>query len=269
MSLYADSEATTHIYETLLSGGFSAVPKLNRLPAPNYHNGNSRPPAYNAYPATQVYTVPPEVLQWNLAAVVPQNLDISNHFFRTFRKGKPKALGIVLIVAAVLQIPLGIAFVFVKQSITLFSGLPFWGAIFYIIAGSLTIAAQSKPSRCLVRGSLSLNIISTIISVVSLIINSVEMAIDGFYYYYDDGVGNTTEYHKKQIIGYILSTLLLFISLLLFCVTLSVSIFGCRSLAHAQSNVTQVFVMQKDVSTVPGPLPPSPTSSVEYDNVMY
>ncbi|XP_073453257.1 membrane-spanning 4-domains subfamily A member 4D-like isoform X5 [Aquarana catesbeiana] len=188
-------------YETILSSTQSAVPSA--VPASNvpvasfFQNISPLPPTFSIAPLTQELSVPTMAPQWQLSASIPLNMDPSLPFFQTFLKGKPKALGILVIVAAILEIGLGIALVFTRFKFTLLSGIPFWGPVFYIIAASLTLAAQKKPNVCL---------------------NGAYAAI----------------------------SLLLVINLLLFCVTISTSVFECRSLSKVQS-VTQVFVLQNDV----------------------
>ncbi|XP_075071544.1 uncharacterized protein LOC142160577 isoform X2 [Mixophyes fleayi] len=123
-------------------------------------------------------------------------------FHRTFLKGKPEALGGVLIAVGILEIALGIGLVFTFPGISLISGNPFWGGVFYIIAGSLTIPAAYQPSLCLSGG---------------LAINSI----------------------------------LVITNLLVFCVAISVAVFGCRSLGHSPQTPAQVFVIQNDFVASP------------------
>ncbi|XP_075071533.1 membrane-spanning 4-domains subfamily A member 4A-like [Mixophyes fleayi] len=233
-------------YETMPTHAFPPTPKLNTVLTTPLQNVTSRPAAYRVSPAAQEH-IPPQVSQWALA-FLPQN--ILSTVLRTFLKSKPQALGIVLIAAAILDIALGIGLAvgtglnrgFILSFI---SGISFLGTVLYIIAGSLTIAAHTKPNICLVKGSLSLNIISSIVSFISLIINSIDLALSRPYpyYRYDD---DYYRYHKEYVTACVLASLLLVIHLLVFSVSLSVSIFGCRSLSHIPTNVTQVFVMQKD-----------------------
>ncbi|XP_040290549.1 membrane-spanning 4-domains subfamily A member 4D-like isoform X2 [Bufo bufo] len=202
-----NTENPPNIYESLAGQAPSAVPYWN-TPVPTYlQNVPQQPPPYNGLPSTQVWNASTVVPQWRVANVVTPNTDPSSPFYLTFLKSKPRALGIVLIVSSILEIGLGIGLGFTCFTITLPSGIPFWGTIFYIIAGALTIAAQSKPKVCL----------------------------------------SAT---------YALQSILLVINLLIFCISLSVSIFGCRSLSKISSNSPQVFLIQNDLvsmnpSTVP------------------
>ncbi|XP_040176985.1 membrane-spanning 4-domains subfamily A member 4D-like [Rana temporaria] len=263
-------EDTSHIYETLMTRASSyetlmsrtpsyenqtrtapfAVPASNVPVASYFQNVSPQHPMYYGPPTNQNWSVPTGAPQWQLSAIIPQNKDPSLPFFQTFLKGKPKALGILVIVAAILEIGLGIALIFSSLSTTIISGITFWGPVFYIIAGSLTIAAQTKPNICLIRGSLGLNIISSIFSMTAVILNSVDFIIIQCYRFnYSSSYTNLDGYYLCQqelTRGYAVLSVLLGINLLLFCITISTSVFGCRSLSKEQ-NVNQVFVIQNDV----------------------
>ncbi|XP_075034296.1 uncharacterized protein LOC142095262 [Mixophyes fleayi] len=255
-------------YEILLHDASSGVPNMNAPLMTSVQNVIQPPPAYSISPETKASNVLSVTPQWVLATAPPQNVDSSSPFYTTFLKAKPKALGIVLIVAAVLQICLAIGLIFTLFTVSISSGIPFWGSVFYIIAGGLTIGAQCKPNICLVKGSLSLNIISSIFSFIALILNCADLATMKYYgynyYNYNDyNSSNSYYYYYRKIYqeklagAYAIQSFLLLINLLLFCVSLSVSIFGCRSLSRVQPNAPQVFMIQNDVvvsmvhSTIP------------------
>ncbi|XP_073453767.1 membrane-spanning 4-domains subfamily A member 8-like [Aquarana catesbeiana] len=171
-------------------------------------------------------------------------------------------LQILVIVAAILEIALGIALAFLVLGATLLSGIPFWGPVFYIIAGSLTLAALTKPNICLIKGSLSLNIISSIFSMIAVILNIIDLAtmqcyLYSYYYYgyYYNDYAALSLCQQKLDGGYAVLSLLLVINLLLFCVTVSTSVFECRSLSKVQPGhpVNQVFVIQNDAGRAMNP----------------
>ncbi|CAN9512626.1 unnamed protein product [Ophioblennius macclurei] len=87
-----------------------------------------------------------------------------------FRKGQPKALGTIQIMIGLITLLYGIADLvgglqFHMRSMTVGTGIFVWGALFYIISGSLTVAAGKSLNRCLINGSLGLNIIATLVAV--------------------------------------------------------------------------------------------------------
>ncbi|KAM3914057.1 membrane-spanning 4-domains subfamily A member 4D-like [Leptodactylus fuscus] len=226
--------SATHSYEALTNDVTAMAPPYI---LPQY-NVPPVPPGYNAPPDPQIWKVPTVAPQWSFAAVIPQITE-SSAFYQTFLKGRPKALGIVLISAAILQVVVGIGLFFTTFSVSLPSGIPFWGPAIYIVAGSLTIAAQTKPSICLIKGSLALNVLTIVFSVIGLVLTSVDLGIIWCYPY--------RNCRSRLIGGYLIDSVLIVTNLLLFCLSISLSVFGCRSLSHASSIVPQVFVIQNDV----------------------
>ncbi|XP_073414892.1 membrane-spanning 4-domains subfamily A member 4D-like [Dendrobates tinctorius] len=256
--------AGMHSYEALTS---ETIPTAPPHSFPLYHVPPV-PPGYTGPSDAQMWKVPTVAPQWSFAAVIPQITE-SSAFYKTFLKGKPKALGIVLILAAILQVMVGIGLIFTTFSVSLPSGIPFWGPIIYIIAGSLTIAAQAKPSTCLIKGSLSMNILTITFSVIGLVLTCVDLGIIWCY---------PRRLCRSRIIGgYLIDSILIVTNLLLFCLSISLSVFGCRALNHASSIVPQVFVIQNDVvismppsvfsasaPTFPHTQPPPPASPPPY-----
>ncbi|KAM4030347.1 membrane-spanning 4-domains subfamily A member 4A-like [Anomaloglossus baeobatrachus] len=258
----SNNENVPHTYETIQNQASPGIPGWNSSVPTCQQNVYPPVPAYSASPSAQVWAAPNVAPQWIVANVMAPNSHPSSPFYQTFLKGKPKALGIVLIVSAVLEIALGIALIFTIYLSTLISGIPFWGPIFYILAGALTVAAHCNPKVGLVRGSLSLNIISSILSIIELIINIADLAdlanFGNCDYYSDYYYNNDYERCNNMLNGgYGILAVLLILNLLIFCVSLSISIFGCRSLSKLSSNSPQVFMVQNDVvvSTNPSTVP--------------
>ncbi|KAM9325075.1 membrane-spanning 4-domains subfamily A member 4D-like [Gastrophryne carolinensis] len=229
-------DANLPSYEALPNEVPAEAPAAYSTPA--QFNVHMAPLGYNVPPAPQMWKVPTVAPQWSVAAVVPQITEASA-FYQTFLRAKPKALGIVIILAAVIQIALGIGLIFTTFSISLPSGIPFWGPIFYIIAGSLTVAAKVKPNVCLVKGSLALNIVTSIFTFIGLILTCVDFTIIWCF--------NHQFCYRRIVGGYVIHSILLVTNLLLFCTSVAVSVFGCRSLGDVSSIVPQVFVIQNDV----------------------
>ncbi|XP_069837182.1 membrane-spanning 4-domains subfamily A member 4A-like [Dendropsophus ebraccatus] len=207
------------------------------VPEGNVQNFSYNGQQFNITAIPTVVTVPHGIQQ---VTTIPQFTQ-APIFHQIFLKGKPKLLGIFLIVTAILQIALGIAGVFTTIALTVAIGIPFWSPVFYIIAGSLTIGAQASPNICLVKGSLGLNIVTTILSFTGFILNCLDLFVIGNFPDYDDYIIGT------RAGGSFVLAILLISNLLLFSVSISVSVFGCRALCYTPTNAPQVFFLQHDV----------------------
>ncbi|XP_036283060.1 membrane-spanning 4-domains subfamily A member 8 [Pipistrellus kuhlii] len=106
---------------------------------------------------------------------------------RSFKEGK--VLGALQILIGLIHIGLGgILGTLIAgryTSISFIGGYPFWGGIWFIIAGSLTVASDNEPrNSCLLNGSLGLNIISAISSLVGIMLFIAELIVNPLDYYY-------------------------------------------------------------------------------------
>ncbi|XP_077177216.1 membrane-spanning 4-domains subfamily A member 12-like isoform X2 [Paroedura picta] len=120
-------------------------------------------------------------------------------------KVQTKTLGAVQIMVGLMHIGFGALSFFLSYEyyvpVAAFGGYPFWGGLFFIISGSISVSAENHLSKSLVQCSVGMNI-------------SV-------------GVG--------------LGILLLFFSLLEFCITVSTAHFGCQ-VACCKNDPTMVFM---------------------------
>ncbi|XP_068114436.1 membrane-spanning 4-domains subfamily A member 8-like isoform X2 [Hyperolius riggenbachi] len=135
-----------------------------------------------------------------------------------------------------------------------------WSSIFCIIAGALTLAAGVKFNTCLIQGSLALNILSSMGCVVALIFNCMDLAFFycyGYYYPYDRDDTYITHCRKRYAHNTAFATVLIIVNLLLLSVTITSSVFGCRSLYKSSSaapqmlNVPDNVVIPMDPNTIP------------------
>ncbi|XP_073537359.1 membrane-spanning 4-domains subfamily A member 18-like isoform X2 [Phyllobates terribilis] len=202
-----------------------------------------------------VHPVPPVVVP-----VVPQSM-LSTAIHQKFVKEKTQELAIVLIVTSIVQFFLGIGTLFTAVHFILFSGVPFWGPVCYLVAGSLTISVKRSPSICLVKGSLALNILGAVISCIGMImacldivsITSIKCSLHISYHYLCP---------KPEIGDIVVFSIILITDVLLFCVSIAIAVFGCRSLCD-MSTVPQIYLVQK------GAVVPAPTSAFPAATVVF
>lgn len=94
-----------------------------------------------------------------------------------FRKGQPKALGVVQIMIGLVMLTFGITAVFYHVSFGVVSGIFAWGSLIFISAGSVAVAAETQLSPCLIYASLVLNIIASIVSGIGMILHTLDAVV--------------------------------------------------------------------------------------------
>ncbi|XP_074192544.1 membrane-spanning 4-domains subfamily A member 8 isoform X1 [Rhinolophus sinicus] len=94
-----------------------------------------------------------------------------------------KTLGAIQILIGLIHIGLGsvmgtLLHGYYYVAVSFYGGFPFWGGIWFIISGCLSVSAENQPrSTCLLNGSLGLNIVSAICSVVGIVLFITDMSI--------------------------------------------------------------------------------------------
>ncbi|XP_078506722.1 membrane-spanning 4-domains subfamily A member 4D-like isoform X1 [Lissotriton helveticus] len=172
-----------------------------------------------------------------------------------FYEGEPVALGVTLIVCGIIQIFLGIIHdvndrIFLRYGIPLLlTGAPVWSGILCIISGSLSVAAANKPRIGLVRGSLATNIISAVTSMASMLIYIAYMLARSIFsiwrsscdYNYPEMCDKV---NQTQMVSTGIMFILLTFSVLQFCVSVSVSAFGCKTICRTAYSEVNVVIYQ-------------------------
>ncbi|KAF5896758.1 membrane-spanning 4-domains subfamily A member 4A-like, partial [Clarias magur] len=180
-------------------------------------------------------------------AAAEQDSSLTQSPLQKFLKGEPKALGVVQIMIGLLTILFGIVMAVPYWTISVMSGVVFWGSLFHIIAGSLAVSASNNLNVCVVKATLGLNIFSTIASGIAIIMLSLDLVIlHSCYYFFGCVYNNIVESHIRAIGG-----VLLLFSLLQFVVSITVSAFACKATCTDQPTLNIINVVPNTASGVP------------------
>ncbi|KAJ7992106.1 hypothetical protein DPEC_G00275110 [Dallia pectoralis] len=183
----------------------------------------------------------------------------------SFRSVHPKALGTVQIMVGLVILLIGIVMASSPRldNVGVVSGIFVWGSIIYVIAGSLTVAADNHLNKCLVKGSLGMNVVVTVMSFVGIILYSLDTAgvmlrftcrerydSSGQGYYYGVLSAECQAYWTRSS-G--ISGVMLVLSLLEFIASICVSSFGCKAVCQCCSccpccyTPEQIFVVEEQM----------------------
>ncbi|XP_040860093.1 membrane-spanning 4-domains subfamily A member 18 [Ochotona curzoniae] len=141
-----------------------------------------------------------------------------------------------------IQIFIGLIHIFIGVNPVLYdfysvlgtSGYLFWGGITFIVSGSLSICAEKDHSSCVVNGSIAVNIISALFSLVGIFILIADLSVYPIL----------IKRYKMAISGGLLPFVLL--EFILTCV---VSHFGCQAVCYKHFQDTPMFTTMFGVNT--------------------
>ncbi|XP_027624771.1 membrane-spanning 4-domains subfamily A member 12-like [Tupaia chinensis] len=172
-------------------------------------------------------------------------------------KEDAKILGVVQIIIGCIHFGFGIILCLIFDlsgyvqgfaSLAVLGGYPFWGAIFFIVSGSLSVSASSNSSTCLIKGSLGMNIVSAIFTLPGVILLLLDMILNNQF----------TINYWALVSGSGISAMLLIFSLLEFCIACATAHFASKILANTSRPVVVIPAMYANNSFTPDSSSPPP-----------
>ncbi|XP_061468732.1 membrane-spanning 4-domains subfamily A member 15-like [Rhineura floridana] len=145
------------------------------------------------------------------------------------RKVETKTLGAIQIMIGLIHIGFGVVSIFMFDlcytSLAAFGGYPFWGGLFFIVSGSLSVSAEKHLTSNLVKCSVGMNITSAVMAAVGTCLYICELII------------NRSWIRCFEPVGTAIACLLLLFSLLEFCITVSTAHFGCQATCYSSDTI--------------------------------
>ncbi|XP_068964135.1 membrane-spanning 4-domains subfamily A member 4A-like isoform X1 [Petaurus breviceps papuanus] len=182
---------------------------------------------------------------------IPQGAMVQSYQWKVplqkFLKGEPKALGTAQIMIALMNLSLGMIFAFLPpsgygQNYFLWStGYIFWGSAFFIISGSLSIAAENRTTSALVQSSMAMNIVSSVVAGLGIVFYSINLIFlfDSFYFCHRNcSYGSCC---SAETIAMGSNVFLLILNILQVTISLTVSGFACKPFCCTQSGIA-IFI---------------------------
>ncbi|KAJ7344218.1 hypothetical protein JRQ81_000168 [Phrynocephalus forsythii] len=169
-------------------------------------------------------------------------------------KGDPKVLGVIQILIALIHWGFGSVLTLLpkKETLIIVSGYVYWGGLFYVISGSLMVAAERIQLLHLVKAGLGMNIMSTIAAATGAILFLMDENV-----LFSVVISPQVE-ERKVAQG--LSNVLLIFTLLEFFIGLASSSFEYDVICHQSSEATpfvpEAAVIHQDTFLPLGPPPP-------------
>ncbi|KAM4016801.1 membrane-spanning 4-domains subfamily A member 4A-like isoform 1-T1 [Anomaloglossus baeobatrachus] len=176
-----------------------------------------------------------------------------------FYRGEPEVLGTTQIFTGIIfisfDIVMTIAFANTINYVgfLIYTGVPIWTGILLLISGSLSVAASVKPTVGKVKSSLVMNILSCLAAFCGMIMSAIELSLlsnftpyimpTSFCAYYKSDSQCLGSFTPMAIYYAFLSfNLILFV--VMFCISTSTSVFGCRTVCRSSFQEINVVIYQ-------------------------
>ncbi|XP_065276643.1 membrane-spanning 4-domains subfamily A member 4A-like [Emys orbicularis] len=163
-----------------------------------------------------------------------------------FHKGEPLALGITQILVGAVQFAVGVVMAMVSSYLwiwVLSVHVPIWSGLLYIISGALSVAAAKNPKIQLVKGSLGMNIISSVLAGCAMILYLVNL-MESRHRYGCNWYPEECMAHKVTMACIMVLFLFTFLE---FVVSISTAAFGCKAVCRNSYSEVSVVIYQNMV----------------------
>lgn len=176
-------------------------------------------PQNGAGPVTEKseLNIPKEVASLNIPKEItnPNNPGqvVLSAWLKEFIKREQKILGAIQIMIGLINVLFGIPLAF-GYSIAVISGVPFWGGLLYIASGCLTVISCKQNSIKRANVTLIMNIVSSVVAFVAVILFIVDAASYAPCSYYSYGLCPA------------LKAIMVIFCLLEDCIAVSLSVYG-------------------------------------------
>ncbi|XP_068964176.1 membrane-spanning 4-domains subfamily A member 4A-like [Petaurus breviceps papuanus] len=188
----------------------------------------------------------------------PMQFYKSKAHLQKFLKGEPKVLGTVQIMIALMNFTLGMVIILIPlktsvyENFLWYTGYIFWGTAFFIISGSLSIAAENRATNTLVQSSLAMNVVSSVVAGLGIILFLVNLFVMDTIYYFCHFEGSLDPCLLGMYIMLGIKVILLILAILELAISLAISSFGCKATCCNQSSVNLIMPPPPYVPENPG-----------------
>ncbi|XP_040284744.1 membrane-spanning 4-domains subfamily A member 4A-like isoform X1 [Bufo bufo] len=181
----------------------------------------------------------------------------------TFYHGEPEVLGAIQIFVGLISISFGIIFSILCEpkcpyiQNIIFTRVLLWSGALYVVSGSLSLATSIKPTIFKVKSSLVMTMISiaaasfAILMMTTIFPSPLYFPSSEWYCAYYKPNTECVGIFNPQVCLAGIIILLFLLTILIFCITISTSVFACRTVCRSSYNEMSVVIYQSTSLNAP------------------